>query len=97
MKKLAMVITFMTVALMLAWAVPVMAEDMGKVNLNTAGREELMTLEGIGGSYADRIIEYRKKKGPFQSPADIVNVKGIGERTYELNKDRLIVQDVTSK
>jgi competence protein ComEA len=97
MKRAAMVATLITVTLMMAWAIPVLADDMGKVNINTATREQLMTLDGIGQGYADRIIEYRKKNGPFKSPKDIVKVKGIGQKMFEANKDRIIVQNPKSK
>jgi len=92
MRKAAMVVTLLGVALMLAWAIPALADDMSKVNLNTATLDQLLTLEGIGESYAERIIEYRTKNGPFQSPSDLVKVKGIGEKTYEANKDRIVVE-----
>jgi competence protein ComEA len=95
MKKAAMVVTLLGVALILAWAVPAMA-DVSKVNINTATRDQLLTLDGIGESYADRIIEYRTTNGPFQTPSDLVKVKGIGEKTYEMNKDRIIVQEKQS-
>jgi competence protein ComEA len=87
----------MTVALMTAWVVPTMAEDMGKVNINTATREQLMSLKGIGEAYADRIIEYRDKNGPFQAPEDLLKVKGIGEKTLEANQDRIVVKDIKQK
>jgi len=87
----------MAVVLMLAWAIPALADDTGKVNINTAARDQLMTLEGIGESYADRIIDYRKANGPFQSPMDILKVKGIGDKTFQANKDRIIVKEPTSK
>ncbi len=62
-----------------------------KVNINTATQEELMQLEGIGSAYAQKIIEYREANGPFQKPEDIMNVKGVGEATFEKNKDRITV------
>ena len=52
----------------------------GKVNLNTAGKEELMTLSGIGESRADAIIAYREANGPFGSIEEIMNIEGIKER-----------------
>lgn len=93
MKKAAMLATLITVALMMAWAIPTMADEMGKVNINTATREQLMTLEGIGESYAERIITYRESNGSFQVPEDILQVKGIGQKMFQMNKDRIIVQD----
>jgi len=60
-----------------------------KVNINTAGVDELVTLPGIGKAYAERIVEYRQKNGPFKKVEDIINVRGIGEKTFERIKDRL--------
>jgi len=62
-----------------------------KVNINTAGVDELVTLPGIGKAYAERIVEYRQKNGLFKKVEDIVNVRGIGEKTFERIKDRLTV------
>jgi len=94
MKKVMVVITLMTVALMMAWGTPTFAEDMAKVNINTATQEQLMSLKGIGESYAQRIIEYREKNGPFQAPEDLLKVKGIGDKTLEAIKDNIVVKDI---
>jgi competence protein ComEA len=59
------------------------------VNINSAGVDELVTLPGIGKAYAERIVEYRQKNGPFKKVEDILNVRGIGEKTFERIKDRL--------
>ncbi|MBT8341009.1 MAG: helix-hairpin-helix domain-containing protein [Desulfatitalea sp.] len=92
-KKAMAVVTALTVALMMTWAVPAIAADMGKININTANAEELMTLKGIGESYAKSIIEYRETNGPFQTAEDLMKVKGIGEKTIANNKDRIITAD----
>ena len=60
-----------------------------KVNINTAGVDELVALPGIGKAYAERILEYRQKNGPFKRIEDILNVRGIGEKTFERIRDRL--------
>lgn len=62
-----------------------------RVNLNTASREELMTLRGIGESRADDIIHYRQEFGGFKSIEDIMNVSGIKDAAFEKIKDSITV------
>ena len=62
-----------------------------RVNLNTASREELMTLRGIGASRADDIIHYRQEFGGFKSIEDIMNVSGIKNAAFEKIKDSITV------
>lgn len=52
------------------------------ININDAEKEELMLLDGIGETMAERIIAYRQEKGMFENILEIQNVKGIGEKTY---------------
>ena len=66
-----------------------LSETGGTVNINTASKEELMSLSGIGASKAEAIIAYRQGSGPFQTPSDIMKVKGIGEGMYQKIKDRI--------
>lgn len=64
----------------------------GPVNVNTADAETISAeLKGVGLAKAKAIIEYRKKHGPFRSADDLSLVKGIGERTVELNRDDIVV------
>ncbi len=66
----------------------------GPVNVNTADAETISAeLKGIGLAKARAIVEYRKKHGPFRSADDLSLVKGIGERTVELNRDDIKVSD----
>ena len=63
----------------------------GKVNINVASLEELMTISGIGESKAKAILEYRNTKGKFNSIEDIKNVSGIGDALYAKIKDSITV------
>ena len=63
----------------------------GKISLNSASIDELMTLDGIGEKKAQAIIEYRNKNGGFKSIEEILEVDGIGSATYEKIKDRLTI------
>ncbi|MCM3710830.1 helix-hairpin-helix domain-containing protein [Sporosarcina luteola] len=58
-------------------------KDDGKVNINTADVQELMTIPGIGPSKAAAILQYREEHGPFISPEAIMEVSGIGQKTFE--------------
>lgn len=62
------------------------------ININSADVATLSSLDGIGASKAEAIITYREENGPFKSPEDLSNVKGIGARTIEKNADRLAVK-----
>jgi competence protein ComEA len=46
----------------------------------------------VGTKYAQRIVEYREKNGPFKQPEDIMKVKGIGTKIWEANKDKISVK-----
>jgi competence protein ComEA len=58
------------------------AAPSSPVNLNTATAVQLETLPGIGASAAKRIIEYRQKNGSFKKIEELMNVKGIGEKSF---------------
>jgi len=73
------------------------AGDVEKININTASAEELTQLKGIGSSHAAGIIEFREKNGPFKKPQDLVQVPRIGQKTFEKNKDLIIVRKTGKK
>jgi competence protein ComEA len=93
MMKTTKILAIVTVLAFMATLVPMaFSADAGKVNINKASVDELMQLEKVGETYAQRIVEYREKNGPFKTPEDIMNVKGIGEKIFSLNKDRITVK-----
>lgn len=61
----------------------------GLVNINTAGKEELMTLPGVGETRAEEIIRYREQHGGFTQVEDLMNVNGIKEGTFNKLKDKV--------
>ena len=64
------------------------------VNVNTADAEELAdALKGVGKSKAAAIIEYRDQNGAFKHVDELVNVKGIGIRTVDINRDYILLSD----
>ena len=63
-----------------------------KINLNTADRNELMSLPGIGEKRADDIIELREKKGGFKRIEELLEIPGIGEKLLESIYDRLFIE-----
>lgn len=63
----------------------------GKVNINTASISELTTLPNIGPAKAQNIIDYRESNGKFKKVDDILNVNGIGSKTYETLSDLICV------
>ena len=63
----------------------------GLVNINTADEKALDALPGVGPATAQKIIEYRETEGAFQSPEDIMKVRGIGKAKYEKMKDKITI------
>ena len=63
----------------------------GKINLNTAGKEQLMTLPGIGETKAEAILDYREKQGNFSDIEEVKNIEGIKEKVFEKIKDLIEV------
>lgn len=67
-------------------------KEDGKINLNTATEEELMNLPGIGQSKAKSIIQYREKKGRFQSVEEIMQIEGIKSGVFNKIKEQIVVR-----
>ena len=66
----------------------------GPVNINTASAEQIAeSLKGVGLSKAQKIVEYREANGRFTHIDELVNVKGIGVRTVDLNREKILLND----
>ena len=63
-------------------AAKAVAAPAAPVNLNTASAEQLATIPGVGLKTAERIIEYREKNGGFKKVEDLMNVRGVGEKSF---------------
>lgn len=68
-----------------------------KVELNTADQAALETLPGIGPRTAERIIEYRTENGGFEKTEELMNVRGIGERTFLRLRDLVEVRSPAAR
>jgi len=64
-----------------------------KIDLNTATKDELIALPGIGESIAEKIIQYRQSKGRFRKIDELMNVSGIGKKKFEQIRNHIKVQD----
>ena len=90
----ALALSIVLIALIGA-AAPVAAQDAGPrqqpskapaasavLNINTATAADLQKLPGVGAATAERIVEYRQKNGPFKKIEELMNVRGIGEKSF---------------
>ncbi|RAX57575.1 DNA-binding protein [Helicobacter monodelphidis] len=67
------------------------------ININTATKEELVKLKGIGEKKAEAIIEYRTQQGAFKSIEEIQKVRGIGPKQFESIKNEITVDEKLQK
>ena len=90
-------VTRIAAGLLLAACVSISA-FAGPVDINTADAETISAeLQGVGISKAIAIVEFRKANGPFKSVDDLTQVKGIGERTIEMNRANIRLQPPADK
>jgi competence ComEA-like helix-hairpin-helix protein len=73
------------------FASPLQAADQDRININAASEEVLTELDGVGPTLAERIVAYREKN-PFDSPQEIMEVKGIGQKTFADIKTEITVE-----
>jgi len=68
----------------------------GVVNVNTADESQLSLLPRVGPSTATRIVEFRAENGPFEAARDLMLVRGLGERTFELLEGFVVIEGDTT-
>jgi competence protein ComEA len=95
--QLAIVVLFLCATAASALALPISQTKSAtvselRINLNTATATELAKLPGIGEKVAARILAYREENGRFQKVEEIMNVKGIGEKTFTRLRKNLYVE-----
>jgi competence protein ComEA len=88
---------FIALALALSLSTAALAQDPS-VDINTATAEQLAeALVGIGASKAEAIVAYRDAHGEFEHIDELINVRGIGMRTVDRNRDRITLGEVESE
>ena len=93
-RKKQAIAVFLVMGITLAAGLPYLDDapvGEAKININTAGVEQLCSLPRIGVKVAQRIIDFRKKNGPFKRIEGLLKVKGIGEKTFLRMKDRITI------
>jgi len=103
MQKILRMITLATMILTMCVAGAFAADDAAGdstrgpvINVNTADVSELALLPRIGEKIAKRIVEYREANGPFEQTSDLMQVKGIGEKSFELLRPYLVLEGETT-
>jgi competence protein ComEA len=70
-------------------SVPFVLAAAQTININTADKETLMAVKGVGEKRAEAIIAFREQNGPFKSVDDLLLVKGVGQAIVDDNRDTL--------
>lgn len=74
-------------------SLPLLLAAAQTVNINTADKETLMTVKGVGEKRAEAIIAFRAQNGPFKSVDELVLVQGIGQAIVDSNREKLSTKD----
>jgi comEA protein len=94
MQKMTRLLSLVALVVSLSIAGQVWAQNMaGLVNINTADETTLVALDQVGKTRAQAIVKYREEHGAFKTIDDIKAVPGIGNKVFELIKDKVTVED----
>lgn len=85
MKHIARFVLILSLLLLPLWAA-------AAVNINTADADALASLKGVGPAKAQAIVIYRNEHGQFKAVEDLLQVRGIGEKTLEDNRDNITLE-----
>ena len=90
------ILLFSTLLMAMPWLSGPDVAAADKLDLNQATVEELDALPGVGPAIARRIVAFREKNGAFKRIEDLMNVRGIGEKTFLRLRDRIMVKAAPS-
>jgi len=68
-----------------------LGHNLGKININTADKQTLICIPGVGEKLAERILDYRNTQGPFASLEELMKIKGITSKKYSKIKEELFI------
>ena len=86
--------TALAAALLVLSSTALAVDEIETVNINTADATTLArVLKGVGQARAEAIVQYRQEHGEFVDIYELANVKGIAERTVEMNAERIVLED----
>ncbi|MGI9229019.1 MAG: ComEA family DNA-binding protein [Gammaproteobacteria bacterium] len=80
------------IVLLMLLSSPGVVLAMEPIDINTAGMEELMEINGVGEKLAQAIINHREENGPFESLIELTRIRGIGPSLVEKNRDLLTAE-----
>jgi competence protein ComEA len=83
---------FTALLIIFAFIGPIWGQETERININKASARELAKLQKVEPKDAVRIVEHRQKYGPFKLTEELMDVSGIGPRTYDKIKDQIVTQ-----
>jgi competence protein ComEA len=95
-KSIISILILLAVALGATGAMAAEKSPAGVVNINTADASQIAYMPRIGPKTAERVVQFREEHGAFRNPTDLMQVKGIGAKTFELIAPYVVVEGKTT-